>query len=120
MHMSGDDPFIGAKKSTQTFFVLSFSTTPSGHGRPGRKSWTSAPKSAFSCGPGGVEKFFVPWASGCKGQECPREIRTKKFMFMLLFLPGIHGNLTHDGRLTRVSLSWCLASSSWRKTCGDS
>ena len=55
-------------------------------------SWTSAPKivdvrtkSAFSCGPGGGEKLFDPWASGRKGQECPREIRTKKFMFMLFF-----------------------------------
>ena len=56
-------------------------------------SWTSAPKivdvrtkSAFSCGPSGGEKLFDPWASGRKGQECPREIRTKKFMFML-FVP---------------------------------
>ena len=24
---------------------------------------------------------------GRKGQECPREIRAKKFMFMLFFLP---------------------------------
>ena len=46
-----------------------------------------APKSAFSCGPGGGEKLFDPWASGRKGQECPGEIRTKKFMFMLVFLP---------------------------------
>ena len=34
-----------------------------------------------------VGEFFDPWASGRKGQECPREIRTKKFMFMLFFLP---------------------------------
>ena len=53
----------------------------------GEKSWTSAPESAFSCGPGGGEKLFDPWASGHKGQECPREIPTKKFMFMLFFLP---------------------------------
>ena len=33
------------------------------------------------------EKLFDPWASGRKGQECPREIRTKKFMFMSFFLP---------------------------------
>ena len=26
------------------------------------------------------------WASGRKGQECPREIRTKNFMFMLFFV----------------------------------
>ena len=52
-----------------------------------RLKMTSAPKSAFSCGPGGGEKLFDPGASGRKGQECPREIRTKMFMFMLLFLP---------------------------------
>ena len=71
----------GAKKSTQTF-CTKFFNDPSGHGRPRRKSWTSAPKSAFSCGPGGGEKLFDPWASGRKGQECLQEIRTKKFMFM--------------------------------------
>ena len=27
------------------------------------------------------------WAFGRKGQECPWEIRAKKFMFMLFFLP---------------------------------
>ena len=64
-----------------------FFHNPSGHGRLRRKSWMSAPKSAFSCGPSGGEKLFVPWASGRKGQECPREIRTKKFMFVLFFLP---------------------------------
>ena len=41
--------------------------------------------SQFSCGPGGGEKLFDPWAFGRKGQECPREIRAKKFMFMLFF-----------------------------------
>ena len=38
---------------------------------------------AFSCGPGVGERLFDPWAFGRKGQECPREIRAKKFMFML-------------------------------------
>ena len=42
-------------------------------------------QSAFFCGPGDGEKLFDPGSSGRKGQECPREIRTKKFMFMLLF-----------------------------------
>ena len=78
---------VEAKKSTQTFFVQSLSITlrvmdvrAENRGRPHQKS-------AFSCGPGGGEKLFDPGASGRKGQECPREIRTKKFMFMLLFLP---------------------------------
>ena len=41
----------------------------------------------FSCGPAEGEKLFDPWASKRKGRECPHEIRTKKFMFMLFFLP---------------------------------
>ena len=31
--------------------------------------------------------FLTPGHSGIKGQECPQEIRAKKFMFMLFFLP---------------------------------
>ena len=68
-------------------FAQSFSTTHRVMDVCAKKSRTSAPKSAFSCGRGGGEKPFDPWASGRKGQECPREIRTKKFMFMLFFLP---------------------------------
>ena len=78
---------IRGQKINANFFCTKFFDNPSGHGRPRRKSWTSAPKSAFSCGPGGGEKLFDPGASGRKGQECPQEIRTKKFMFMLFFLP---------------------------------
>ena len=81
------DFFNRGQKINANFFCTKFLDNPSGHGRPRRKSWTSAPKSAFSCGPGGGEKLFDPGASGCKGQECPREIRTKKFMFMLFFFP---------------------------------
>ena len=40
-------------------------------------------KKGFPCGTGDGEKVFDPWASGHKGQECPQEIRTRKFMFML-------------------------------------
>ena len=79
--------FVAGQKINANFFGTKFFDNPSGHGRPRRKSWTSAPKSAFSCGPSGGEKLFDPWASGRKGQECPQEIRTKKFMVMLFFLP---------------------------------
>ena len=75
------------QKNNANFFCTKFLENPSGHGRPRQKSWTSAPKSAFFCGPGDGEKLFDPGSSGRKGQECPREIRTKKFMFMLFFLP---------------------------------
>ena len=78
---------IRGQKINANFFCTKFFENPSGHGRPRRKSWTSAPKSAFSCGPGDGEKLFDPGASGRKGQECPRKIRTEKFMFILFFLP---------------------------------
>ena len=87
---SRDDQKINAN-----FFWTKFFKNHSGHGRPRRKSWTSAPKSAFSCSPGEGEKLFDPGASGHKGQECPREIRTKKFMFMLFFFPE------HCGRVRK-------------------
>ena len=76
------------QKINANFFCTKFFENPSGHGRPRQKSWTSAPKNAFFCGPGDAEKLFDPGSSGRKGQERPREIRTKKFMFMLFFLPG--------------------------------
>ena len=40
-------------------------------------------KLLFFLRPGDGEKLFGPGASGRKGQECLREIRTEKFMFML-------------------------------------
>ena len=78
---------IRGQKINANFFCTKFFENPSGHGRPRQKSWTSAPKSAFFCGPGDGEKLFDPGSSRRKGQECPREIRTKKFMFMLFLLP---------------------------------
>ena len=82
-----ESPKIGGKRSTQTFFVESFSRTlrlmdvrAENRGRPHQKV-------CVFCGPGDGEKLFDPRASGRKGQECPREIRTEKFMFMLFFLP---------------------------------
>ena len=75
---------LGAKKSTQTFLYKVF-RQPFG-------SWTSAPKivdvrtqKCVFLRPRWWGETFCPWASGRKGQECPREIRTKKFMFMLFF-----------------------------------
>ena len=70
-------------------FCSKFFDNPSGHGCPRRKPWTSAQKSAFSCGPGGGKKLFDPSPSGRKGQGCPREIRTNKFMFMNFIFPSL-------------------------------
>ena len=80
-------PISRGQKINANFLCTKFLENPSGHGRPRRKSWTSAPRSAFFWGPGDGEKLFDPRASGRKGQECPREIRNKKFMFMLFSLP---------------------------------
>ena len=70
-------------------------------------SWTSAPKivdirtkSVFSCSPSAGEKLFDPWASGRKGQECPQEIRTNKFMFMLFFSSLIMQALPNSFQIT--------------------
>ena len=72
----------GPKKLTQTLICTKFFDNPSGRGRPRRKSWTSAPKSAFSCGPGGGEKLLTPGHPGVRVRRCPWEFRTKKFMFI--------------------------------------
>ena len=63
-----------------TVFCTKSFENPSGHGRPRRKSWMSAPRSVFSCSPGDREKLFDPSASRHKGQECPPEIQTQKIM----------------------------------------
>ena len=78
---------LGPKKSTQTFFVQSFSTTLRIVDVRAENRGRLHQKVRFPAAPGGGEKLFDPWASGRKGQECPREIRTKKFMFMLFFAP---------------------------------
>ena len=45
-------------------------------------------------GPGGGEKLFDPWASVRKGQDCPQEIRTKKFM-VIFFFPDLNPLTSH-------------------------
>ena len=56
---------------------------PSGHGCPHHKLWMLAPKKMFPCGSGDGEKPFDPKAFRRKGQECPQEIRTKNYRFIL-------------------------------------
>ena len=62
-----------------------------------KKSWTSAPASGFSCGPGDGENFFGPWTSGREGQKCPQDIRTKTFEFMLVFHREVLNGVGADG-----------------------
>ena len=67
---------LGAKNISATFFRTKFFDNPSGHGRPRRKSWTSAPKRCV----------FLRPCGGEKAQECPQEIWTNKIcLFNLCF-----------------------------------
>ena len=79
------------QKINTNFLWTKFCESPSGHGRPRRISWTSMPKALFSCRAGDGEKLCDPQASRRKVQECPQEIRTKMFMFMLFFFPNPTG-----------------------------
>ena len=54
------------QKINANFFWTKFFDNPSGHGRPRRKSWTSAPKRAFSCGPGDGRNFLFPGHPGVR------------------------------------------------------
>ena len=65
----------GPKKATQTFFVQSFSTTPRvGHGRPRRKSWTSAPKNApFPAASVVGRNFLTPGHPGVRVRNVRRK-----------------------------------------------
>ena len=75
---------LGTRKSRKLFLDKAFKNL-SGHERPCPKSWTSAPKSVFSCDPNDGEKLFWPWPSGRKGQECRRIFRPKRLCLCWLF-----------------------------------
>ena len=55
---------IRGQKINANLFCTKFFDNPSGHGRPRRQSWTSAPKSAFSCGPVVGRNFLTPGHTG--------------------------------------------------------
>ena len=57
---------VRGQKINANFVCTKFFDNPSGHGHPRRKSWTSAPKSAFSCGPGGGRNFLTPGHPGVR------------------------------------------------------
>ena len=88
----GPWPTVGAKKSTQTFLYKVF-WQPFG-------SWTSTPKivdvrtkKCVFLRPQWWGETFDPWASRRKGQECPREIRTKKLCLCCFFFPADRGEI---------------------------
>ena len=80
------NPLFRDQKNNADFFWTKFSRTlrvmdvpAENRGRPHQK--VRFPTALV------MGETFDPLASGCKGQECPQEIRTEKFMFMLFFLP---------------------------------
>ena len=86
---------LGDRKAAQTFFNK-VSREPFG-------SWPSAPKIVDAgtkkwgfLRPGDGEKLFDPWASGRKRQECPQEIRAKKFTFFMFFNSLYNGGLINS------------------------
>ena len=90
--LSGIILFRGQKINANVF-CTKFFDNPSGHGCPRRKSWTSAPKSAFSCGPSGGEKLLTPGRPGVRvrnirGQSGPKSLCLCCF-FSLLVTHGI-------------------------------
>ena len=101
-------PLFSGPRSSLLNFAKVFEN-PSGHGRPRRKSWTSAPSSGFPCGPVKERNFLTPRAFGWKGQECPQEIRAKKFIFMLLFFADLQLLLLHSSAMSIDSGQWVAA-----------
>ena len=79
-------PLFRGQKINANFFCTKFFENPSGHGRPRRKSWTSAPKTVFFCGPGDGEKLFDPGASkrrvrNVRGKSGPKSLCLCCFFF---------------------------------------
>ena len=70
--------FVRAQNINANFLCTKFFDNPSGHGRPRRKSWTSAPKSASACGPGGGEKLLTAGHSGVRVRNVRRKSGPKK------------------------------------------
>ena len=82
------------KKTTQTFFCTKFFDTPSGHGCPHRKSWTSAPKSAFSCGHGGGRNFLTPGHPGVRVKNVRGKSGPKSLCLCRFFFPEINSKIS--------------------------
>ena len=66
-----------------------------------KKSWTSAPKSGFSCGPGDEENLFDPWASGGRVRNVRRKSGPKSLCLCWFFFPKTR---SHMESLTKENL----------------
>ena len=103
-------PFCGlfrGQKINANFFGKEFFDNPSGHGRPRRKSWTSAPKSAFSCGPSGGEKLFAGHP-GVRVRNVRRKSGPKSLCLCCFFFSDFCGALAKLTSTHQKSLEVCL------------
>ena len=75
------------QKINANFFCTEFFENPSGHGRPHRKSWKSAPKSAFFCGPGDGENFVTQGRPGVRVRNVRGKSGPKSLCLCCFFLP---------------------------------
>ena len=94
---------LGARNSTQTFFCTKFFENPSGHGRPRRKSWTSAPKSAFfSAAPVMGRNFLTQGRPGVRVRNVRRKSGPKSLGLCCFFFPDrcCRG---HEGTTTKLA-----------------
>ena len=101
-HCQGGNPFRG-QQINANFFCTKFFDNPSGHGRPRRKSWTSAPKSAFSRGPDGGERNFLTLGHpgvrvrNVRGKSGPKSLCLCCFFFPDHWVGGHQNPLHSDG-----------------------
>ena len=78
---------LGGKEINANFFCTKFFENPLGRGRPRCKSWASAPKSVFPCGPVMGRNFLTPGHPGVRVRNVRRKFGPKNLCFMLFFLP---------------------------------
>ena len=83
--------FVRGPKINADFFCTKFFGNSSGHGRPCRKSWTSAPKIGFSCGPGDGENFLTPAHPGVRVGNVRRKFGPKSLCLCCIFFSEFGG-----------------------------
>ena len=85
--------FGRGQKINANFFCTMFFKNPSGHGRSRQKSWTSAPKSAFVCGPVMGRNILTQSRPGVRVRNVRGKSGPKSLCLCCFFFPDL-GNVT--------------------------
>ena len=93
---------IRGQKINANFFCTKFFESPSGHGRPRRKSWTSAPKVRFSAAPVMGRNLLTQGRPGVRVRNVRGKSGPKSLCLCCFFLPDECSPGTKSG--TRVRL----------------